>query len=169
MCGGIGKAQAPETSEEAEAAVVALKVEPPQGDAAPVADEAQELAKKLSNPVASLISVPLQANHDFGVGLSDRGTKSTLNIQPVVPISISKDANLIIRTILPIVHQNEIRGSGTGNDFGLGDTVLSLFYSPKSPTSGGIIWGAVRFSWLLLRQMNLPAGISGVQERLSSY
>src|SRR3982751_5901555 len=56
------------------------------------ADSAESLAKKLSNPVASLISVPFQWNMDFGNGLTGDGTKMTLNIQPVVPISISTTA-----------------------------------------------------------------------------
>jgi hypothetical protein len=43
---------------------------------------AQELAKKLSNPVANLISVPLQSNLDYGIGTYN-GSKLTLNIQPV--------------------------------------------------------------------------------------
>ena len=62
---------------------------------------AAELAKKLQNPVASLISVPVQNNWDFGIGPAD-AMKYTANIQPVIPISISKDWNLIVRTIMPV-------------------------------------------------------------------
>ncbi|MCF2515224.1 hypothetical protein LVY65_09140 [Sphingomonas sp. G124] len=104
-------------------------------------DDAESLAKKLSNPVASLISVPFQANLDFGVGLTDSGDKMTLNIQPVVPIGITQNANLIVRTIVPVIFQTDLRGDDV-SDFGLGDTVQSFFYSPKKPTAGGIIWGA---------------------------
>jgi len=71
-------------------------------------DQAAELAKQLSNPVASLISVPFQANYDTGAGPTNDGWKFTLNIQPVVPISISKDWNVIIRTILPIIAQKDL-------------------------------------------------------------
>ncbi len=110
------------------------------GEAAP-SEDAASLAKKLSNPVASLISVPFQGNEDIGLGPGGDGDKFTLNIQPVVPISISKDANLIVRTIVPVIYQTDIRGNDQ-SDFGLGDTVQSFFYSPKKPTSGGIIWGA---------------------------
>ncbi|HSU67435.1 MAG TPA: hypothetical protein VLJ39_11220 [Tepidisphaeraceae bacterium] len=104
-------------------------------------DDAQELAKKLSNPVASLISVPFQGNFDVGSGVTGDGSKFTLNIQPVVPISISTNANLIVRTIVPVIAQANIRGDHE-TDFGLGDVVQSFFYSPKKPTAGGIIWGA---------------------------
>ncbi len=108
---------------------------------APAADDAQELAKKLSNPVASLISVPFQENMDWGGGVDEDGFKSTLNVQPVVPIDINDDANLIVRTIMPIIYQDDITGEGQ-SEFGLGDVVQSFFFSPKKPTAGGIIWGA---------------------------
>lgn len=100
---------------------------------------AEELAKKLQNPVASLISVPFQGNFDFGVGPDD-GRRFTLNIQPVIPISISEDWNLIGRVIMPIIHQNDVFGN-SGSQTGLGDAVVSSFFSPKEPTSGGLIWG----------------------------
>lgn len=106
----------------------------------PAASDAAGLAKQLANPIASLTSVPFQFNMDFGMGIDNDGVKSTLNIQPVIPISISADANMISRTIVPIVNINEdVAGDAT---FGLGDTVQSFFFSPKRPTKGGIVWGA---------------------------
>ena len=110
-----------------------------EGSSAP-AEDAESLAKKLSNPVASLISVPFQANMDFGGGLTDDGNRATLNIQPVVPIGITPNANLIVRTIVPVVWQTNMRGDNV-SDFGLGDVTQSFFFSPKKPTAGGIIWG----------------------------
>lgn len=104
------------------------------------APSAEELAKKLQNPVASLISVPFQGNFDFGVGPDD-GRRFTLNVQPVIPLSISQDWNLIARVILPFIHQNDVFGN-SGRQTGLGDAVVSAFFSPKEPTSGGLIWGA---------------------------
>ena len=105
--------------------------------AAHVASNADELAKKLSNPIASLISVPLQYNYSRTYG--DDGYKNLLNIQPVVPISISKDWNLISRTIVPIIQQKDIQPNIT--QFGFGDTTQSFWFSPKEPTSSGLIWG----------------------------
>jgi len=67
------------------------------------ADEAGELAKKLQNPVAALISVPFQSNFEFGGGPHSDGFKYTLNFQPVIPISLSKHWNLISRTIAPVI------------------------------------------------------------------
>lgn len=64
--------------------------------------EDADLAQKLSNPVADLISVPIQSNYDFGIGPGD-GTRWTTNIQPVIPIGLNEDWNLISRTILPVI------------------------------------------------------------------
>lgn len=103
--------------------------------------DAAELAKKLSNPVASMISVPFQFNYDRGFGPVDDGKRLALNIQPVIPFSLNEEWNLISRTITPIIYQNDMF-PGAGSDFGLGDIVQSMFFSPKEPTAGGVIWGA---------------------------
>jgi hypothetical protein len=105
--------------------------------ATPVASNADELAKKLSNPIASLISVPLQYTYSRTYG--DDGYKNLLNIQPVVPVSISKDWNLISRTILPIIQQKGIQPGIS--QFGLGDATQSFWFSPKEPSASGLIWG----------------------------
>jgi hypothetical protein len=104
-------------------------------------DSAQDLAKKLSNPVAALISLPLQLNYNENIGAADDGSSWTLNVQPVIPFEMNKDWNIISRTILPIVSQDDIFPD-SGSDSGIGDVVQSVFFSPKAPTSGGWIWGA---------------------------
>ena len=101
-------------------------------------DEQSELVKKLNNPISNLISVPFQSNWDFNIGPAD-GTKYTLNIQPVIPISISKDWNVIVRTILPVISQTDIQGH-SGTQTGLGNTTQSFFLSPKKPWNG-VTWG----------------------------
>ncbi len=101
--------------------------------------DADALAKQLQNPIANLISLPIQGNFDYGVGPTD-GRRMTLNIQPVIPVSIGENWNLITRTIMPIISQNDAFGN-SGSQFGLGDIVATGFFSPKEPTKGGIVWG----------------------------
>ncbi len=100
-----------------------------------------DLAKSLSNPVAALISVPFQLNYDQKIGSAEDGSRWVMNVQPVVPIELSPEWNLISRTIVPIVSQKDIF-AGAGSQSGLGDIVQSGFFSPKEPTASGWIWGA---------------------------
>jgi hypothetical protein len=114
----------------------------PAGGGSGAQDEAAkhaELVKDSLNPVAELISVPLQNNWDFGIG-PEEATRYTLNIQPVIPVTLNKEWNLIVRTILPVIDQ-ESRFPGDGHHSGLGDTLQSFFLSPKAPVGGWILGG----------------------------
>ena len=100
-------------------------------------DSDAELAKKLSNPEASLVSVPFQFNYDCCFGPSD-GARETLNIQPVLPVSLNRDWNLIIRTITPLIYQEHTAPLADA-EYGFGDITQSFFFSPKAARNG-ITW-----------------------------
>jgi hypothetical protein len=104
----------------------------------PAANEAAELAKKLANPIASLISVPFQNNTFYGIGAL-KGTQNIMNFQPVIPFKINENLNLITRYIIPIVTQYNITGENTSQS-GLGDATISAFLSPAK-TKNGLTWG----------------------------
>jgi len=94
-----------------------------------------DLAKQAQNPIANLISLPLQNNTNFNVGPDDRN-QNILNIQPVYPFSLGEDWNVITRTILPVISQPLADGDRQN---GLGDTSFTAFFSPKD--SGKLTWG----------------------------
>jgi len=100
------------------------------------AQDASELAKQTQNPIANMISVPLQGNWDFGIG-DNADTATLLNFQPVIPFGVSKSTNVILRIITPLTSQPSSDGSRNN---GMGDIVASAFFSPIK--SGRFIWGA---------------------------
>lgn len=120
-----------------------LQVQPSQAEEMFSAEQATdaELASELNNPLADLLIIPIQFNYDKDIGADDDGWRLKTNIQPVIPFNLNNDWNLITRTIIPVIYQEDIY-SGAGSQFGLGDTFLNLFFSPVKPTAGGIIWGA---------------------------
>ena len=101
------------------------------------AENTEALQKASQNPVANMISIPLQNNFNFGVGPQDK-MQYVGNIQPVVPFHATENWNVITRTIVPFVYQPEL-APGVGDVFGLGDIQFTAFLSPAKP--GGFIWG----------------------------
>ena len=99
---------------------------------------AEELAKLAQNPVGNLISLPFQNNTNLRFG-PEKGTQNILNIQPVIPIEINKDWNIITRTIVPVIW-NPSLGPGDSATTGTGDTTFAAFLLPANP--GKLIWGA---------------------------
>jgi len=101
------------------------------------AQEESELAKQTQNPVADLISVPLQSNFNFGAGTND-SMIYILNVQPVIPINVTANWNVITRIIMPIIRQPKLF-PGSDSATGLGDINPTFFLSPAKP--GSVIWG----------------------------
>ena len=98
-----------------------------------------DLAKQAQNPIANLISLPLQNNTNFGIGPDEDEVQNILNIQPVIPVTINDDWNLITRTIAPIIWQPDFYTQGEGRVTGLGDITFSAFFSPQK--SSTLTWG----------------------------
>jgi hypothetical protein len=112
-----------------------------------MAQTSSDLAKQAQNPIANMISLPLQNNTNFNVGPRER-TQNILNVQPILPFSLSEDWNLITRTILPITYISTGEAIGDahlptsiddGYVFGLGDTTLTGWISPSK--AAALTWG----------------------------
>ena len=109
---------------------------------APVWAEDHSLREKSQNPIGSLISVPFQNTTNFGVGALDN-TQNVLLFQPVAPITLDPEWELIVRPITPLTYQPPLF-NGDSHDFGLGDIQLQTYFVPKKvvPISGGsMVWG----------------------------
>ena len=98
---------------------------------------AEELAKLAQNPIGNLISIPFQNNANLNFG-PEKGTQDILNIQPVIPLSLNKDWNIITRTILPVIWQPAL-SSDDSSVSGISDLQFNAFLSPAQP--GAWIWG----------------------------
>ena len=98
------------------------------------------LARKLRNPITSLVNIPLMENIDFGGGPNDNATRSTLNIEPIVPFVLDAHWKIVSRLTLPVIDQRNVI-PGTSQD-GLGDTVERLLLAPAKANAFGLNWGA---------------------------
>ncbi len=127
LAGPTAHAQSPASSDPPDAS----------GDTA-TGGSATELAKKLQNPIGDLYSFPFQNNTNFNAG-PHQGTQDILNIQPVIPLHVTEDWNVITRTILPLIWQPSLQPAHTV-PFGTGPTSFSAFLSPSKPVNGWL-WG----------------------------
>ena len=106
------------------------------------AESDEELAKKTQNPIANLISLPLQSDWNYDSGPNSDKTSYTLNVQPVWPFSVSEDYLLITRTILPVKSIEFPK-----NETGIGDILQSFFLSPKEKVAGWIVGAGPVFNY----------------------
>jgi len=97
----------------------------------------KELLKESQNPIANLITLPIQSDTSFGIGPFDR-TQQLFQLQPVFPFKVTNNINLITRTILPFFIQPDI-SSNSGSTSGLGDINISGFFSPRAKAN--FFWG----------------------------
>ncbi|QBY06093.1 transporter [Thalassotalea sp. HSM 43] len=100
----------------------------------------KDLAQEIANPLTTMVIVPIQTEYNDNIGPEDDGTRTTIFVQPIIPIELNEDWNLITRTILPIIQQDDIF-PGAGSQSGIGDISESLFFSPTEPTDNGWIMG----------------------------
>ena len=108
------------------------------------ADKASELAKQSQNPIASLISVPIENNANFNAGPDDKVLNVT-DIKPVIPVAIGDNWTLINRAIVPLISQPGVDGTSVGRKNGVGDTTYQGFFTPKKTFNGWILGAGPQF------------------------
>ncbi len=114
------------------------------------------LALKLHNPVADLVTVPIESAFEFGSG-SRNALTCTLNVLPVIPIELTKDWLLVTRTIVPFIYQEAV-AAGEQDSTGLGDITQSFFLSPARLAGGWIVGAGPVFQYPSATDSALGAG-----------
>lgn len=118
------------------AAVPALAQQPRPAETR-IGMDAAALARAVQNPLARMLSLPVQNDTNLGYGAGD-GVQNVMNLQPVVPVALDAAWNLILRPVLPVIWQ-PAPGPDAGTTFGLGATQTQFFLTPSNP--GRLIWG----------------------------
>jgi hypothetical protein len=129
--------------------------------------EQEQIVKASQNPVGNIAIIPFQNNFNYGAGPYNR-LQYVLNLQPVVPIMINPNLNVIARTIIPFIEQPSFAPPsvcnsplGCGSTTGIGDIVEQLFFAPKTKP-GALIWGVgPQFSFPSATDPNLGSGKYG--------
>lgn len=104
---------------------------------AAIAQEEAALAQELANPLAAIISVPFQLNIDDNLGAAEDGSRTTLNLQPIIPFALDNGATIITRTIIPYIWQDYVIPDTSQSGFG--DVLASAWYSRT--TEANLTWG----------------------------
>ncbi|HSU05085.1 MAG TPA: hypothetical protein VLI93_05900 [Acetobacteraceae bacterium] len=167
-CGAISSAASAQPAPPAFGPAVRVALPPastPGASEQPASDDASALTAKLQNPIGGLISVPFQNNTNFNVG-PHKGTQDILNIQPVIPIHLNRDWNLITRTILPLVWSPSFQPAPSV-PFGLAPTTLSAFHHCQLASRRRNLDAASRHSgWASDQDRWQTAGKFGYRRRL---
>ena len=111
---------------------------PPAPQERPLSEE--QVLQRLANPLAALASFSLTADFDYHIGPLEEGHRTTMSVQPQVPLSLGEEWNIVSRTILPVIYQEETF-PGAGNQFGVGDLTEAVYLVAAQPSRRGWIGG----------------------------